>query len=259
MSEAAGTGVDAGDEFKRMSEKVAKLTEMMAAANKEKYEMGKKLMEGKKSKKTMESQIDSLTGEVTSLREANAVLLRQLQDTPIGDEIEIMAENRTLKMEKIGMQSEHTRVKGMLDQANRQLAQASDLSSSAFELRRAKDEAVKNMEVLNIRVESEIASLTSNHKAEIKDLISKLLQEQRGREHMRSDLRRLSDMATDYDQLTKEVEMRRKVQGECKYCSLSVHNASRDDLERAGSGNEGAAPKMSAFKAAMRRKILVPS
>jgi len=51
--------------------------------------MGKKLMEGKKSKKTMESQIDSLTGEVSSLREANAVLLRQLQDTPIGDEIEV--------------------------------------------------------------------------------------------------------------------------------------------------------------------------
>jgi len=33
------------------------------------------------------------------------------------------------------------------------------------------------MEVLNIRVESEIASLTSSHKAEIKDLTSKLLQE----------------------------------------------------------------------------------
>ena len=166
-----------------------------------------------------------------------------------------MAENRKLQMEKMGMQSEYTRVKGELELANTKLKQSTEVSSGAVELQREKDEAMKNMEVLNIRVESEIAALKAQHKADRDDLTAKLLQEQQAREHMREDLRRLSEIARQHDELQKEVETRRKVQGECKYCSLSIYNANRDDLERAGN-EESPVPKMSAFKAAMRRKIL---
>ena len=168
-----------------------------------------------------------------------------------------MAENRQLQMEKIACQAAMSKMSAELEQVNAKLKTGDAAQNVNSDLQRQKDEAIKNMDVLNIRVESEIAALKSQHKVEKDNITLQLLKEQEARKHMRADLRRLSEIARRHDELEREVEMRRKVQGECKYCSIAVHNTIRDDLERVG--KEPVAAKMSAFKAAMRRKIYVPA